>query len=208
MWEGSRFSSLYSIYWCQLYMMVILTGGRWYLLELICTSQILTETSAEQSWELGICLRWVLAGEGKWARSNDTQTLGCLFWHIPFSFRTQNSTFCKSAATAAKSLQSCSTLYDPIDSSPPRLPHPWDSPGKNTGVGCHFLRQCLKVKSESEGAQSRPTLVTPWTAAHQLLRPWDFPGKSTGVGCHCLLELKTTKFPSLLNVLRVTKSQP
>ena len=36
----------------------------------------------------------------------------------------------------------------------PRLPHPWDSPGKNTGVGCHFLLQCMKVKSESEVAQS------------------------------------------------------
>ena len=33
---------------------------------------------------------------------------------------------------------------------PTRLPHPWDSPGKNTGVGCHFLLQCMKVKSESE----------------------------------------------------------
>ena len=37
-------------------------------------------------------------------------------------------------------------------------PHPWDSPGKNTGVGCHFLLQCIKVKSESEVAQSRLTL--------------------------------------------------
>ena len=44
-----------------------------------------------------------------------------------------------------------------------RLPCPWDSPGKNTGVGCHFLLQCMKVKSESEVAQSCPTLVTPWT---------------------------------------------
>ena len=41
---------------------------------------------------------------------------------------------------------------------PIRLPHPWDSPGKNTGVGCHFLLQCVKVKSESEVAQSCPTL--------------------------------------------------
>ena len=39
-----------------------------------------------------------------------------------------------------------------------RLPRPWDSPGKNTGVGCHFLLQCMKVKSESEAAQSCPTL--------------------------------------------------
>ena len=41
---------------------------------------------------------------------------------------------------------------------PTRLPHPWDSPGKNTGVGCHFLLQCMKVKSESEVAQLCPTL--------------------------------------------------
>ena len=50
------------------------------------------------------------------------------------------------AAAAAKSLQSCPTLCDPIDGSPPRLHHPWDSPGKNTGVGCHFLLQRMKVK--------------------------------------------------------------
>ena len=40
-------------------------------------------------------------------------------------------------------------------------PHPWDSPGKNTGVGCHFLLQCVKVKSESEVTQSCPTLSDP-----------------------------------------------
>ena len=65
-------------------------------------------------------------------------------------------------AAAAKSLQSCPTLCDPIDGSPPtRLPRPWDSPGKNTGVGCHFLLQCMKVKSESEVAQLCPTLSDP-----------------------------------------------
>ena len=62
---------------------------------------------------------------------------------------------------AAKSLQSCPTLCDPTDGSPPRLPRPWDSPGKNTGVGCHFLLQCMKVKSESEVAQPCPTLSDP-----------------------------------------------
>ena len=67
---------------------------------------------------------------------------------------------------------------------PTRLPRPWDSPGKNTGVGCHFLLQCMKVKSLSRVQPS----VTPWTVQpSRLLRPWDFPGKSTGVGCHCLL---------------------
>ena len=44
---------------------------------------------------------------------------------------------------------------------PTRLPCPWDSPGKNTGVGCHFLLQCMKVKSESEVTQSCPTLGDP-----------------------------------------------
>jgi len=63
------------------------------------------------------------------------------------------------AAAAAKLLQSCPTLCDPIDVwQPTRLPRPWDSPGKNTGVGCHFLLQCMKVKSESEVAQPCPTL--------------------------------------------------
>ena len=61
----------------------------------------------------------------------------------------------------AKSLQSCPTLCDPIDGSPPGSPCPWDSPGKNTGVGCHFLLQCMKVKSESEVTQSCPTLSDP-----------------------------------------------
>ena len=44
---------------------------------------------------------------------------------------------------------------------PTRLPHPWDSPGENTGVGCHFLLQCMNVKNESEVAQLCPTLRDP-----------------------------------------------
>ena len=44
---------------------------------------------------------------------------------------------------------------------PTRLPRPWDSPGRNTGVGCHFLLQCMKVKSESEVAQSCVTVSDP-----------------------------------------------
>ena len=53
---------------------------------------------------------------------------------------------------------------------PTRLPRPWDSPGKNTGGGCHFLLQCMKVKSESEVAQSCPTLSDPMDCS--------FPGSS------------------------------
>ena len=54
-----------------------------------------------------------------------------------------------------------SDSVQPHRRQPTRLPHPWDSPGKNTGVGCHFLLQCIKVKSESEVAQSCPTLRDP-----------------------------------------------
>ena len=49
----------------------------------------------------------------------------------------------------------------PKRQQPTRPPRPWDSPGKNTGVGCHFLLQCMKVKSESEVAQSCPALSDP-----------------------------------------------
>ena len=68
------------------------------------------------------------------------------------------------AAATAESLQSCPTLCNPVDGSP------WYSPGKNTGVGCHFLLQCMKVKSESEVAQSCPTLSDPMDCS--------FPGSS------------------------------
>ena len=71
---------------------------------------------------------------------------------------------------------------------PTRLRRAWDSPSKNTGVGCHFLLQCVKVESECEVAQSCLTLSNPidcslpGSSIHGI-----FPGKSTGVGCHCLL---------------------
>ena len=59
-------------------------------------------------------------------------------------------------------------LCDPIDT---RLPRPWDFPGKNAGVGCHFLLQCMKVKSESEVTQSCLTLSDPMDCS--------LPGSST-----------------------------
>ena len=49
----------------------------------------------------------------------------------------------------------------PHRQQPTRLPRPWDSPGKDTGVGCHFLLHCMKGKSESEVTQSGPTLCDP-----------------------------------------------
>ena len=63
-------------------------------------------------------------------------------------------------AAAAKSLQLCPTVQ-PRGRQPTRLPRPWDSPGKNTGVGCHFPLQCMKVKSESKVAQLCPTPSDP-----------------------------------------------
>ena len=63
-------------------------------------------------------------------------------------------------AAAAKSVQSCLTLCDPIDGSPPGSPVPGILQAR-TRVGCHFLLQCMKVKSESEVAQSCPTLSNP-----------------------------------------------
>ena len=63
------------------------------------------------------------------------------------------------AAAAAKSLQSDSVR--PHRRQPTRFLSPWDSPGKNAGVGCHFLLQCRRVKSESEVTQLCPTLSNP-----------------------------------------------
>ena len=64
------------------------------------------------------------------------------------------------ACMHAKLLQSCPTVQ-PHRRQPTRLPHPWDSPGKNTGVGRHFLLQYMKVKSQSEVAQLCQTLSDP-----------------------------------------------
>ena len=70
--------------------------------------------------------------------------------------------FIAAAAAAAAAVASVvSDSMRPHRRKPTRLPCPWDSPGKNTGVGCHFLLQCMKVKSESEVAQLCLTLLDP-----------------------------------------------
>ena len=68
---------------------------------------------------------------------------------------------------------------------PTRPPHLWDSPGKNTRVGCHFLLQCMKVKSESEVAQSCPTLCDPMDCS--------LPGFSV----HGILQARTPKWVAI-----------
>ena len=91
-----------------------------------------------------------------------TTLIICLFYFIYFFLLLLFFFFFAKGkvAAAAKSLQSCPTLR-PHRQQPTRFRRPWDSPGKNTGVGCHFLLQCRKVKSESEVAQSCPTLSDP-----------------------------------------------
>ena len=96
-----------------------------------------------------------------------------------------------SPAAAAESLQSRPTLCDPIDGSPPGSP--WDSPGKNTGVGCHFLLRCMKVKSLS----CVRLLATPWTAAHQAPPSLGFSRREHWSGCHRLLQGKSYHFTFL-----------
>ena len=78
---------------------------------------------------------------------------------------------------------------------PTRLLCPWDSPGKNTGVGCHYP----SPMHESEKWKGSRSVTSDSSQPHglqptRLLRPWDFPGKSTGVGCHCLLWTNATLF--------------
>ena len=78
-----------------------------------------------------------------------SQKLENLFWHKPQMLL---------LLSHISHVRLCVTPPRP---QPTRLPHPWDSPGKSTRVGCHFLLQCMKVKSESEVAQSCPTLSDP-----------------------------------------------
>ena len=96
--------------------------------------------------------------------------LHCRWILYQLSYQGLHLCYCQVTSVVSNSVQ-------PHRWQPTRLPHPWDSPGKNTGVGCHFLLQGMKVKSESE-------------VAHCSLpgRPWDFPGKSTGMRCHYLLQ--------------------
>ena len=78
---------------------------------------------------------------------------------------------------------------------PTRLPRPWDSPGKNTGVGCHFLLQCIKVKVKSLSPVR--LLETPWTAAYQAPPPMGFSRQEYWSG---------VPLPSPLLILLVGKS--
>ena len=89
------------------------------------------------------------------SRSKDRTQVSCIDRWIPYHWATNYL----AAAAAVSSVVSDSVR--PHRWRPTRLPRPWDSPGKNTGLGCHFLLQCMKVKGESEVVQSCPTLSDP-----------------------------------------------
>ena len=78
--------------------------------------------------------------------------------HKPHVFPLRSHLCCRCCHKVASVV---SASVRPHRRQPIRFPCPWDSPGKNTGVGCHFLLQCMKVKRESEVAQSCPTLSDP-----------------------------------------------
>ena len=93
------------------------------------------------------------------------------------------------AAAAAKSLQSCPTLCDPIDGSPPGFPVPGILQARTLEWVAISFSQCMKVKNESEVAQSCPTLCDPMDCSPPgSFVHGDSPGKNTGVGCHALLQ--------------------
>ena len=96
-----------------------------------------------------------------------------------------------SAAAAAKSHLSCSTLCDPIDSSPPGSPVPGILQARVLEWGCHCLLQCMKVKSESEVAQTCLTLHDPMACSLPGSAVYETSRQSTGVGGHCLLQCLT-----------------
>ena len=102
--------------------------------------------------------------------------------------------------TAAACCQVAPVLSDSVRShglQPTRLLRPWDSPGKNTGVGCHFLLQCMKVESESEVTQSCLTLSDPMDCS--------LPGSSIhGIFRATVLEWDAIAF-SLRNTMKQLK---
>ena len=98
------------------------------------------------------------------------------------------------AAAAVTSVVSDSVR--PHRQQPTRLRCPWDSPGKNTGMGCHFLLQCMKVKVKLKSLSHVRPSVTPWTAALQAPPSMGLSRQGTGVGCHFLLQYVKVKSES------------
>ena len=90
------------------------------------------------------------------------------------------------AAAAAKLLQSCPTLCDPINGSPPGSPIPGILQARTLEWVAISFSNAWKWKVKVKLLSRVRLFVTPWTAAHQAPLSWDSPGRSAGVGCHCL----------------------
>ena len=97
---------------------------------------------------------------------------------------------------AAKSLQSCLTLCDPIDGSPPGSPVPGILQARTLEWVAISFSNAWKWKGKVKSLSRVWLLATPWTAAYQAPPSMDFPGKSTGVGCHCLLREWVHRYPN------------
>ena len=93
------------------------------------------------------------------------------------------------SAAAAKSLQSCLTLCDPIDGSPPGSAIPGILQARTLEWAAISFFSAWKRKVKVKSLSCVRLFATPWTAAYQSPPSMDFPGKSTGVGCHCLLRV-------------------
>ena len=126
-----------------------------------------------------------------------------ILWEIQsnkYNIRRDIFDYCNAATAAAKSLQSCPTLCDPIDGSPPGSPIPRILQARTLEWVAISFSNAWKWKVKVKSFSRVRLLATPWTAPTRLLRPWDFPGKSTGVGCHCYKifhkeTLETHNFP-------------
>ena len=101
-------------------------------------------------------------------------------WEMSFSWIAAD-------AAAAKSLQSCPTLCDPIDSCPVGFPIPGILQARILEWVAISFSNAWKGKVKVKSLSHIQLLTTQWTAAYQAPPPWDFPGKSTGMGSHCLL---------------------
>ena len=126
---------------------------------------------------------WPFAVQGRFLTTGPPRKRGRHFWKWPtWAGHPKDNSY-----AAAMSIQSCPTLR-PHRRKPTSLPRLWDSPGKNTGVSCHFLLQSMKVKTESEVAQSCPILSDPMdysppgSSIHGI-----FQARVLEWGAHCLL---------------------
>ena len=132
---------------------------------------------------------WV--GKIPWRKEMATRS-SILDWEIPWTEEVWHAWGCKesrhnlvTAAAAAKSLQSCPTLCDPTDGSPPGSPVPGILQARTPECVAISFSNAWKWSLSVMSDSSRPHGLQPT----RLICPWDFPGKSTGVGCHCLLQL-------------------